>query len=386
MKKLEYYEKDLKTCSKCGLCQSVCPVYKATGKETIVSRGKFNLLLGLLKGDLKYTKKLDETLSMCLHCKACDDFCPSSIKASEIIRAAKNENKKFCGILKYTPFFKIKMLFLSLLFKAYRFSRLSKFVPFFEDFIRKFGILGKYFLLFDKISKINVKRKKTTQQNTKKTKVIYFEGCFTKYLNPGVKNAVLNFFEKNDIEVIQKKFECCGISALYSGDFKQFKHLKEKNVKLLKDDCDYIVCDCATCLSALKEYSEDFSYKIIDISALIESFSKKLPAEKATYHLPCHLRDEKEKILAKVENIVGENYLKMNDCEVCCGFSGDFSIRFPIISKFISEEKSKNIEQTRADFVLTSCPGCVIGLNKGLIESQSNKRVLNLIEYFELNS
>ena len=59
MNQLKDYEKELKTCSKCGLCQSVCPVYKATGIETVVSRGKFKLVLGLIKKELNYTKNLE---------------------------------------------------------------------------------------------------------------------------------------------------------------------------------------------------------------------------------------------------------------------------------------------------------------------------------------
>ena len=33
----------------CGLCQSVCPVFKATQNECAVSRGKFNILNGIIK-------------------------------------------------------------------------------------------------------------------------------------------------------------------------------------------------------------------------------------------------------------------------------------------------------------------------------------------------
>ena len=32
MKKLKDFKDDVNKCSKCGLCQSVCPVYNITGK------------------------------------------------------------------------------------------------------------------------------------------------------------------------------------------------------------------------------------------------------------------------------------------------------------------------------------------------------------------
>lgn len=385
MKKLKDYEKDLKTCSKCGLCQSVCPIYKETGIETVVSRGKFNLLLGLLKQDLKYTKKMDKMLSMCLNCKACDDFCPSSIKASEIISCAKGEYKKFCFPFKYDSFFKPRMFFLSLIFKLYRFSNFSKIIPKLKNFIKKFGLLGELFLLFDKISKVNVKRKKIKKEKTKNITVIYFEGCFTKYLNPSVKNALLNRLEKNGIKIIQKNFDCCGISALYSGKKDLYMKIKEKNSKLLEENCDYIVCDCATCLSALKEYNKPFSSKVIDIFELISKLENIKITENITYHLPCHLRDKKEKISQLLENNF-ENYKKMNDYDVCCGFSGEFSLKFPQISQNISNKKVQNIKKTDCKTVLTSCPGCIIGIQKGLINQNEEKNVLNIIEFLELSS
>lgn len=49
MKKLEDFKEDINKCSKCGLCQSVCPVYKITGNDCAVSRGKFVMLDGVLK-------------------------------------------------------------------------------------------------------------------------------------------------------------------------------------------------------------------------------------------------------------------------------------------------------------------------------------------------
>ena len=384
MKQLKDYEQQLKTCSKCGLCQSVCPIYKVTGKETIISRGKFNLLLGLLKEDLKFTKNMDNALSLCLNCKACDDFCPSSIKTTEILCAFKNQYRKFCFPFKYDSLFFFKMFFLGLLFNLYRVFNFSFLVNKLNSFIKKFGSLGELLLLFDNISRIKVKRKKT-KNDTKKLKVIYFEGCFTKYINPSTKNALLNQLEKHGVEIIQKKFDCCGISALYSGKKELFEKLKEKNSELLNEDCNYIVCDCASCLSTLKEYKKDFSSKLIDIFELISILEKKKFNEKITYHLPCHLRDKKKEIKRLIKNNF-INYEEMDDFDVCCGFAGDFSLKFPKISEKISQQKAKNIQKTTADYVLTSCPGCFVGLTKGLIHSNINKNVLNIIEYIDINS
>ena len=57
MRQFSDFKDDINKCSKCGLCQGVCPIYKETGNECAVSRGKFVMLDGVLKGDLNYIRR-----------------------------------------------------------------------------------------------------------------------------------------------------------------------------------------------------------------------------------------------------------------------------------------------------------------------------------------
>ena len=91
MKQLKDFKDNIHSCSKCGLCQSVCPVYKITGNDCTVSRGHFIMLKGLINGELKMSKKLNRYLDLCLKCGACTKFCPSGIDVVDIIVAAKAE-------------------------------------------------------------------------------------------------------------------------------------------------------------------------------------------------------------------------------------------------------------------------------------------------------
>ena len=56
MKELKDFYDDIYKCSKCGLCQAVCPVFKITKNEAALSRGKFLMLLKLLEGEIKPSK------------------------------------------------------------------------------------------------------------------------------------------------------------------------------------------------------------------------------------------------------------------------------------------------------------------------------------------
>ena len=91
MKNLAEYKENIHSCSKCGLCQAVCPIYKITGNDCTVSRGQFIMLRGLIKGDLKMSAKLNRYLDLCLKCGACSKFCPSGIDVVDIITSAKAE-------------------------------------------------------------------------------------------------------------------------------------------------------------------------------------------------------------------------------------------------------------------------------------------------------
>ena len=79
MRKLEDEKEKIYSCSKCGLCQSVCPIYNIT------------MLSGFLKGDLKMSKNLKRYLDLCLECGNCTKFCPSGIDVVDIVSLAKAE-------------------------------------------------------------------------------------------------------------------------------------------------------------------------------------------------------------------------------------------------------------------------------------------------------
>ena len=120
MKRIAEYREEIHACSKCGLCQSVCPVYKITGNDCTVSRGLFIMLKGLIKGELKMSKNMNRYLDLCLKCGACSKFCPSEIDVVDIIASAKAEYfktsilEKFISFVQKQIFFGIGINFLKL--------------------------------------------------------------------------------------------------------------------------------------------------------------------------------------------------------------------------------------------------------------------------------
>ena len=107
--KLNDFKEEVYKCSGCGICQSVCPVFKVLKKECAVSRGKFKLLNAIINGDIDLSEKTLEIMDLCLHCQACSEFCPSNIDAQKIIETTQHDLLNH-SIYSYTKLYSIKLL------------------------------------------------------------------------------------------------------------------------------------------------------------------------------------------------------------------------------------------------------------------------------------
>ena len=75
---------------------------------------------------------------------------------------------------------------------------------------------------------------------------------------------------------------------------------------------------------------------------------------------------------------------KMNDYDECCGLSGEFALKNHKISLALAKQKAKNIVETGVDYVVTTCPACVLGLKQGLFGIKKAPKVLSLSEFLEI--
>lgn len=357
MKKLKDFENELNKCSKCGLCQTACPLYKLLPNECVVSKGKFIMLHGVTKGELKLSKKINKYLDLCLKCEKCNNFCPSGINICQILNTAKYEYMQTTIISKVINLLESKLIF--------------------SNIMNLFKFITKHFRPTFK-----------TVQNPE-TKVIYFKGCVNQicprtdiYLNKILKNS--------NIQIIEPDFECCGLPFLSEGNLKRFEEVAKYNLGLINTDYDYIVTDCASCentLLAYKDYIENSqitSSKSINWGDLIAvkgiKFKFNKPV-KVTFHKPCHLKNDAflKQILKNCENV---EFVEMENYDDCCGFAGSFSLKNFNLSNKIAKDKAEKIKQTNADYVITTCPGCLIGLQQGLILTNNKKtKPISLLEF-----
>ena len=74
----------------------------------------------------------------------------------------------------------------------------------------------------------------------------------------------------------------------------------------------------------------------------------------------------------------------MEDYDGCCGFAGSFGIKNRNFSKQLSQIKAKNIAKTNADYVITTCPACILGLKQGLFLENNKTKVISLLEFLSM--
>jgi glycolate oxidase iron-sulfur subunit len=70
----------LQNCIKCGMCKSLCPVFKVLKEEEVSPRGHSISL---------NDKKINELVFKCTLCKACEQKCPLNLKICDAIKLAR---------------------------------------------------------------------------------------------------------------------------------------------------------------------------------------------------------------------------------------------------------------------------------------------------------
>jgi glycolate oxidase iron-sulfur subunit len=67
-------------CVRCGMCKSLCPVFKVLKEERVSARGK---------GIILSEKVVDKVLFECTLCRACEEKCPLGIKVCDAVRKGR---------------------------------------------------------------------------------------------------------------------------------------------------------------------------------------------------------------------------------------------------------------------------------------------------------
>jgi glycolate oxidase iron-sulfur subunit len=418
---IEKFKDDLDKCTKCGFCMAACPVYREEKVESSVARGKIMLIRSLLSGELNVTDEMAEQLNRCTLCMTCSQNCPAGTHVPAVVTAARADKVKQKGVpFPYNIIFRWLLPRRRLFGYAVRFASWFQgiFLPKTEGTIRHLSLFlsalgkGRHIpQIAPKFLRQSVPENNKPPEGIKiKYTIGYFTGCMTDFVFPELGKKVINFLNKNGVEVIVPRGQgCCGAPVfLGAGDFATGRKMADSNVKAFKD-LEYIITDCATCASAMKDYVKfladtearkqaytAFAGKIKDITEFLVDILKLLPSayhvvpefkgKTVTWHEPCHLgrylgvKEPPRQILKSLTDI---KYIEMPEADRCCGMAGTFSIYFYELSKKIADKKAAAIQSTGADIVVTDCPGCQIQLIDTAKRNGMPVQVRHIMELFD---
>jgi glycolate oxidase iron-sulfur subunit len=403
MRELEH---QLKTCTRCGMCQAVCPLFGQTGIEADVARGKLALLEGLAEEMFKDPKGVYERLSRCLLCGSCAANCPSGVQVLEIFIKARSILTHFIGLSPAK-----RAILRIMLAHPYTFDKLMEFLPKIQKIFTKPAsknldtscarfvsplIKGRHFKslaavpFHSKIPGLNSNPGKSG------LKVAFFTGCLIDKIFPQIAEAVIDVLNYHEVGIFVPKGQaCCGIPAISTGDTQTFERLVQYNLdKFYTAKFDYLVTACATCTAVIKKiWPMMIKNQSSDIRSRVERLAEKTmdinqflvskvglknenyhinEKEIVTYHDPCHLSKSlgvstEPRALIKANSRYFLREMPASDW--CCGLGGSFNLQYYDISAKIGKRKRDNIKSTGCSVLATGCPACMIHISDMLSKS-----------------
>ena len=315
-KSLKDFEKVIRECVKCGVCQAYCPADLATRREGAVARGKIALAAALLDGGIGLEERLQQDIGMCLMCGSCMHKCPNTVPTHEIVGAIRREitDKQGMSLVgKGVSALLGSRVLMKTLAKSGAFLSplLFEKIPETSGLRLRFPAPSMKGRTVPKIAFRNLfdRFPEFIEGRADKPVVGFFAGCSITYAYPEIGEAMITVLQRMGYPVfLPKAQQCCGIPALSAGNGRLVDELALANLEAFrKRDVQYIITACASCNGGIGAYrsmkvdSKDLTGKLIDFSVFLQKeglfeelagMEKRQDRVKVTYHDPCHLKTQ----------------------------------------------------------------------------------------------
>jgi L-lactate dehydrogenase complex protein LldE len=229
-----------------------------------------------------------------------------------------------------------------------------------------------------------------------------FVTCLVDLFRPSIGFAAIKLLEAGGARVeVPRAQTCCGQPAYNSGDRKDAAAIARQVVETF-EGFDYVVAPSGSCAGMLRlhyprlladdpKFAEraaalaaksfeltSFLVGVLGLSKVDASFPQRV-----TYHDSCSsLREMNVKAAPRglLESVQGLSLVELGESEVCCGFGGTFSVKYPDISTAILDAKLRDIVSTGASTVLSGDLGCLMQIAGRLAREHEEIEVRHVAE------
>ena len=241
-------------------------------------------------------------------------------------------------------------------------------------------------------------------------RVSIFATCVVNHLFPNVAFSVARVLERCDITVdVEETQACCGQPFFNTGYWSDAGKLARKFLTSYGNRTEKIVVPSGSCVSMIRNHypqlfaeetellsqAKEIASRTYEFTEYLEvlfenncihntdSSGEELHRYRVTYHEACHLSRElgitnsPRKILEAFPRV---DLVEMDKAEVCCGFGGTFSVKYPEISSAMLDDKIDSILETNASAVTACDSSCLMNIEGGLKKKGAQITTMHIAE------
>lgn len=226
--------------------------------------------------------------------------------------------------------------------------------------------------------------------------VVYFTGCVSSYfpMAQQIPLSLVEIFESADVDftLLGEDEYCCGFPFLGAGLRDRIDEVINHNIEAVKrKNANKIVFACPSCYRMWKEYYPP-EFELYHVTQFIKQhiLEKKIKfktvSKVVTYHDPCDLGRGSREYEAPREIINAIPGIKLVELKnnkencTCCGGGGNLEMIDANLSKEIAGAKIRQILDTGAEAVITSCQQCVRTMKSYVRLNKIKLEVLDIVE------
>jgi len=407
-------EELISACVHCGFCLPTCPTFAVLGVEMDSPRGRIRLMKTVWEHRLGADAPgLDDHISKCLDCRACETACPSGVEYGKLVEGARSQivvarprspierlirTAAFEWLLPHrralgafaTLSIGAKRLGIGSLMRATRLGVARRMADLLE-------------LLPDRATAGSVAA--APAGGRPRARVAMLEGCVMGSVFGDTNAATARVLARNGVEVLATVGQtCCGALHAHAGERELARDLARRNIAAFERvAADAVIVNAAGCGAAMKEYgwllkddpkwsarASAFAMKVKDATEFLGDLGMSEPPGtlygRVTWDDPCHLLHG-QKIRAQPRALLGAipglEVVLLEEADWCCGSAGTYNVTQPDLARSILERKVANIVRTGADTVVTANPGCLMQIQSGLRQAGSDVRVVHLLDLLD---